>query len=345
MSNDAYFTGKSGAKHYYADIAARLRKDAPHTLGKHISVQLEAIGLTEEMINGTTPCGLPFTFTEATCSPTDPANAPLIIRSGETTAAAKIVVPAGSPLIAGRLYLQLYHGRNDPAQQMDDWGFAGPTFGPLTSVVQTYLTHFRLYGDGGMELWLETCDDMIVWQGSYYGDMSVFIATPDTHARSSSTPLSGCVDSLPSALDALREAEKSLSAMLETSCRELETYKQECLGGAADQETIEGWQAEVENASTTLRRMHAALASIPSGSAAGTKPYSVLLLYPDDVNDSGAETYYAFVEATDAIEAVAVARREAVAAQEEAAADYEPDDFAPLLVIAGHHYGQPMSNQ
>ena len=75
------------------------------------------------------------------------------------------------------------------------------------------------------------------------------------------------------------------------------------------------------------------------------KPYSVLLLYPDDVNDSGTETYYTFVEAPDAIEAVAVARREAVAAQEEAAADYEPDDFAPLLVIAGHYYAQPMSNQ
>jgi len=37
---------------------------SPHTLGKHISVQLEAIGLTEEMMNGTTPCGLPFTFAD-----------------------------------------------------------------------------------------------------------------------------------------------------------------------------------------------------------------------------------------------------------------------------------------
>jgi hypothetical protein len=73
------------------------------------------------------------------------------------------------------------------------------------------------------------------------------------------------------------------------------------------------------------------------------KPYSVLLLYPDDVNDSGTETYYAFVEAPDAIEAVAVARREAVAAQVEGV-EYEPDDFAPLLVIAGHHFDQSMPN-
>jgi hypothetical protein len=74
------------------------------------------------------------------------------------------------------------------------------------------------------------------------------------------------------------------------------------------------------------------------------KPYSVLLLYPDDVNDSGSETFFAWVEAPDSITAVAVARRKAVAAQEEGAEYYEPADFVPLLVIAGHHYGQPLSN-
>jgi hypothetical protein len=74
------------------------------------------------------------------------------------------------------------------------------------------------------------------------------------------------------------------------------------------------------------------------------KPYSILLLYPEDVNDSGTETYYTFVEAPDAIEAVAAAKREAVAAQGEDL-EYDPDDFAPLLVIQGHHYGQPMFNK
>jgi hypothetical protein len=62
MTNDAYFTGKSGTKHYYPDVAARIRNEAPHTLGQHIFVQLEAIGLLEEMRNGTTPCGLPYSF-------------------------------------------------------------------------------------------------------------------------------------------------------------------------------------------------------------------------------------------------------------------------------------------
>ncbi len=82
MSNDAYFTSKSGTRHFYADIAARIRKEAPHTLGKHISAQLEAIGLLEEMQNGTTPCGLPFTFADALWS---------------------LLVPSGSPLIEGKL--------------------------------------------------------------------------------------------------------------------------------------------------------------------------------------------------------------------------------------------------
>ena len=30
------------------------------------------------------------------------------------------------------MYLRLYHGRVDPDQEMDDWGFDGPTFGPLS---------------------------------------------------------------------------------------------------------------------------------------------------------------------------------------------------------------------
>jgi hypothetical protein len=59
-----YFCGPSGTRYHYPDIAVRIRKEAPHTLGKHISVQLEAIGLLEEMKQGTTPYGLPFTFAE-----------------------------------------------------------------------------------------------------------------------------------------------------------------------------------------------------------------------------------------------------------------------------------------
>jgi hypothetical protein len=65
MTTDAYFLGASGTRYTYADIADRIRQEAPHTLGKHIFVQLEAIGLLDEMTKGTTPCGLPFTFADS----------------------------------------------------------------------------------------------------------------------------------------------------------------------------------------------------------------------------------------------------------------------------------------
>ncbi len=79
------------------------------------------------------------------------------------------------------------------------------------------------------------------------------------------------------------------------------------------------------------------------GSDSGKKPYSVLLLYPDYANDSGTETYYAFVEALDPIEAVAVAQREAVTAQD--GLDVDSEDFAPLLVTPGHNYSEPLFNK
>ncbi len=70
------------------------------------------------------------------------------------------------------------------------------------------------------------------------------------------------------------------------------------------------------------------------------KPFSVLLLYPDYAKDSGTETYYGFVVAADAMNAVTAARAQAVAAQ--TGVDIEPDDFAPLLVTEGHHHGEAL---
>jgi hypothetical protein len=81
----------------------------------------------------------------------------------------------------------------------------------------------------------------------------------------------------------------------------------------------------------------------PPADASGNKPYSVLLLYPDYANDSGTETYYAFVHSPDAIQAITVAQQQAVAAQ--IGVDIEPDDFAPLLVTPGHHEGEALFNK
>jgi len=84
--------------------------------------------------------------------------------------------------------------------------------------------------------------------------------------------------------------------------------------------------------------------AIPTAASdSARKTYSVLLLYPDYANDSGIETYYTFVEAVDPIEAVALAQRQAVTAQE--CMDGDPEDFAPLLVTPGHHYSEALFNK
>jgi hypothetical protein len=82
--------------------------------------------------------------------------------------------------------------------------------------------------------------------------------------------------------------------------------------------------------------------SPPSSSDPAKKPFSVLLLYPDDANDDGKETYYVWVQAPNPTAAIVDAQRQALATNEWT--DRDPADFMPLLVTEGHHYGQPTSN-
>jgi len=94
-----------------------------------------------------------------------------------------LLITAGTPLVPGKMYLRLYQGRTDPAEEMDDWGFVGPTFGPLSCYVHTYCCNFRIRGGRDYrEIWLGKCDDMIQWDGCYYGDMEVFIALNNDRA-------------------------------------------------------------------------------------------------------------------------------------------------------------------
>ena len=87
------------------------------------------------------------------------------------------MVAKGTALLPGKMYLRLYHGRHAPDQEMDDWGFDGPTFGPLACYIHTYCSTFRIHGNSNSdELWLDRHDDMIRWDGRFYGDMEVFIA-------------------------------------------------------------------------------------------------------------------------------------------------------------------------
>ncbi len=80
--------------------------------------------------------------------------------------------------------------------------------------------------------------------------------------------------------------------------------------------------------------------SSPAAGDPAKKRYSVLLLFlPYAKDDDDDYTYYARVEARDPVEAVAMARREALAANDWEETD--PVDFTPLLVIEGHHHRQP----
>ena len=80
-----------------------------------------------------------------------------------------------APLIKGKMYLRLFHGRNTIDEELNSWGFEGPTFGPLDHFHATYLTTFSMYG-ATSEAELLAVEDMFVFEGKYYGDMTIFIA-------------------------------------------------------------------------------------------------------------------------------------------------------------------------
>lgn len=81
------------------------------------------------------------------------------------------------------VYLHLFHGRNSPDEDLDDWGFNGPTIGPLRYVHTTYASHLKFefledeaaakFGLDPEEGELRIVDDMVVYDGKYFGDWSV----------------------------------------------------------------------------------------------------------------------------------------------------------------------------
>jgi hypothetical protein len=69
----------------------------------------------------------------------------------------------------------------------------------------------------------------------------------------------------------------------------------------------------------------------------GGMKYTVLLMYPDYANDDGTKVFLSHVVAGNPKEASVVARKQAVREFEETEC-YEPNDFAVLLTIEGHHF-------
>ena len=71
-----------------------------------------------------------------------------------------------------QLYVHLYHGRQDPEEHMESWGFWGPVIGPITSLQLTYANSLRLLKGSNCQ-WLDMHKDLIVYDGEFYGDLDV----------------------------------------------------------------------------------------------------------------------------------------------------------------------------
>jgi hypothetical protein len=91
------------------------------------------------------------------------------------------------------LYLELQHGREHPTQPMNGWGFDGPLIGPLNWCHTIYATTVRIEFqsvEDELQYFDEACfpdardmeifEDLLVHNGKYYGDWTVFILEPAT---------------------------------------------------------------------------------------------------------------------------------------------------------------------
>jgi hypothetical protein len=73
------------------------------------------------------------------------------------------------------MFLELFHGRTDPDQQMDDWGSSGPIF-EIDSVQFTYGWHIKLYTEHNesMEELVVNNKELVHYDGVFYGDLCIF---------------------------------------------------------------------------------------------------------------------------------------------------------------------------
>jgi hypothetical protein len=72
------------------------------------------------------------------------------------------------------VYIELFHGRSPKDEELDDWGVNGPLFGPYTCVHQTYMSTIRLMKANGDEDMLWVVEDLVYYDGVYYGDFTIY---------------------------------------------------------------------------------------------------------------------------------------------------------------------------
>ena len=92
------------------------------------------------------------------------------------------------------LYLGLFHGRRLSLEQMDDWGFDGPTIGPLKWCRTTYAFNIKIqfessvdalnyFGVQQEQFFLAMNGDLVAFDGLYYGDWTVYYVGLDDCQR------------------------------------------------------------------------------------------------------------------------------------------------------------------
>jgi hypothetical protein len=73
------------------------------------------------------------------------------------------------------VYLNFYHGRHTSEEDLDDWGFNGPVFGPFSVVQVTYGCHIKAIGhlNGNLAEFTISNDGLVEVKEAFYGDFSI----------------------------------------------------------------------------------------------------------------------------------------------------------------------------
>jgi len=69
-------------------------------------------------------------------------------------------------------YLKLFHGRERPDEQLNDWGELGPIFGPFPYFHTTYDCDIKFDDTAGHRL--KVVGDLVYYDGMFYGDRSIY---------------------------------------------------------------------------------------------------------------------------------------------------------------------------
>lgn len=92
------------------------------------------------------------------------------------------------------LYLGLFHGRKSAGQEMNGWGFDGPTIGPLRWFHTTYAYDVKIefvdptdaidyFGFAEAQFQLAMDGDMLIYGGMFYGDWTAYYVGPEDCER------------------------------------------------------------------------------------------------------------------------------------------------------------------